>query len=368
MRRLLGLTAALVALLAVPALSQDDTVRPRVRLDLGTQGAIVLELRPDVAPLTVANFLELVRARYYDGLIFHRVEERVVQTGCPNGDGSGGPPWAIELESTGLSHLRGAVGMARTAEDRNSAGGQFYIVRDAWTELDGNYAIFGSVVEGMDAVDAMAPGRVLERARVLQADGAPEADPTDVTPALEAEGRAPVEIAIETLDSAPEDAEHPGLKITLGDGRVIVVELMPELAPRTVAQILAQVEAGFHDGLAFHRADAMCIQGGDPETGPREPWATTVPLEAGDRPFTRGSLGLARTPDPNSGSSQYFILRKDSPHLVGQYANFGKVLAGMGVVDSLPSRALGVGGAIAPEARVERVERVRFVTAGATAP
>jgi hypothetical protein len=123
---------------------------------------IVLELYPEVAPNTVKNFISLVKKGFYDGLIFHRViADFMIQGGCPNGTGMGGPGYGIrgEFASNGfdnpVKHERGVISMARAANP-NSAGSQFFIMHADGFFLDGQYAAFGKVIEGLDAVDAIA--------------------------------------------------------------------------------------------------------------------------------------------------------------------------------------------------------------------
>jgi cyclophilin family peptidyl-prolyl cis-trans isomerase len=132
-----------------------------------SKGAFVMELYPTLAPITVANFEKLATAGFYDGLVWHRVEDWVVQTGDPTGTGTGGSEDSIALEiAEGLSHVRGAVGMARRRDDRNSATSQFYIVKSDATFLDGDYAVFGLVVEGLDVVDKLAIGDTMIKVTV----------------------------------------------------------------------------------------------------------------------------------------------------------------------------------------------------------
>lgn len=125
-------------------------------------GEIRLELNPEAAPKTTANFEKLVKEGFYDGLIFHRVIEGfMIQGGCPDGTGMGGPGYAIEGEfpangfENPLKHKRGVISMARAA-DPNSAGSQFFIMHRDAPHLDGQYAAFGKVVDGMDVVDRIA--------------------------------------------------------------------------------------------------------------------------------------------------------------------------------------------------------------------
>lgn len=125
-------------------------------------GKIELELYPDVAPVTVSNFVYLAKKGFYDGLIFHRVIEGfMIQGGCPDGIGSGDPGYSIkgEFASNGvaneLKHERGVISMARTSAP-DSAGSQFFIMHETSPHLDGEYAAFGRVTNGMDVVDKIA--------------------------------------------------------------------------------------------------------------------------------------------------------------------------------------------------------------------
>lgn len=139
--------------------ANDVTENPIVTITMENDKKIVIELEPKTAPNTVANFISLVEEGFYDGLIFHRVIPGfMVQGGDPDGTGMGGPDYSIngefssnDFENT-LVHERGVLSMART-QDPNSAGSQFFIMTEAATHLDGDYAAFGQVVEGMDVID-----------------------------------------------------------------------------------------------------------------------------------------------------------------------------------------------------------------------
>lgn len=138
----------------------------RVRLST-SKGDIVLEVYPKAMPGTVANFERLVEARFYDGLTWHRVEDWVVQTGDPTGTGAGGSGQTIKFETTPLlNNVRGAVGMARKPDDLDSATSQFYILKADAPSLDGQYAVFGRVVSGMDVVDKLTTQDKILRATV----------------------------------------------------------------------------------------------------------------------------------------------------------------------------------------------------------
>ncbi len=123
---------------------------------------IEIELYPDIAPITCENFEKLVNSKFYDGLTFHRVIPGfMIQGGCPNGTGTGGPDWSIKGEflangvPNSLKHTRGVISMARTA-DPDSAGSQFFIMHEDSPHLDGQYAAFGKVTSGIEAVDEIA--------------------------------------------------------------------------------------------------------------------------------------------------------------------------------------------------------------------
>ena len=123
---------------------------------------IKLRLRPDCAPISCENFEKLVNQGFYNGLTFHRVISGfMIQGGCPDGTGMGGPGWSIkgEFASNGvenpLKHTRGVLSMARS-QMPNSAGSQFFIMHADAPYLDGNYAAFGEVVEGIEVVDEIA--------------------------------------------------------------------------------------------------------------------------------------------------------------------------------------------------------------------
>ena len=132
------------------ALSVTDTVKMET-----SKGTVMVEVYPKLMPVTVANFEKLVKAGFYDGLTWHRVEDWVVQTGDPTATGSGGSDETIPLEvSRVLKNVRGALGMART-NDPNSATSQFYVLKSDAEWLDGGYAVFGKVTSGIEVIDQL---------------------------------------------------------------------------------------------------------------------------------------------------------------------------------------------------------------------
>lgn len=135
---------------------------PIVTFEMENGGVIKAELYPEIAPNTVNNFISLVNAGFYNGIIFHRVIRGfMIQGGCPNGTGTGGPGYSIKGEfaqngfTNNLKHEPGVLSMARTMLP-NSAGSQFFIMHENSPHLDGAYAAFGKVIEGMDVVNAIA--------------------------------------------------------------------------------------------------------------------------------------------------------------------------------------------------------------------
>lgn len=131
----------------------------RIATIVTDKGTIKFELYEKEAPITTKNFIELAQKGFYDGLTFHRVEPGfVIQGGDPKGDGTGGSQKTIPLEiNPALTHKKGAVGMARS-QDPNSASSQFYICLEDAKFLDGNYAVFGQVTEGMDVAEKISVG------------------------------------------------------------------------------------------------------------------------------------------------------------------------------------------------------------------
>jgi len=139
----------------------SDPNNPTATIEMESGGVIKIELYPEIAPNTVNNFIALAQQGFYDGLIFHRVIPGfMVQGGDPDGTGGGGPGYSIKGEFASndfpneLKHTRGVLSMARTMVP-DSAGSQFFIMVADATHLDGEYAAFGQVVSGMDAVDAI---------------------------------------------------------------------------------------------------------------------------------------------------------------------------------------------------------------------
>ncbi len=138
---------------------------PIVTIQMKDGGVMKAELYPDIAPITVQNFIDLASKGFYNGLIFHRVIPGfMIQGGDPDGIGTGGPGYSIKGEFTAngfrndLKHTRGVLSMAR-AMDPDSAGSQFFIMHEDYPSLDGQYAAFGKLIEGIEVVDKIASVR-----------------------------------------------------------------------------------------------------------------------------------------------------------------------------------------------------------------
>ena len=140
-------------------------MNPTFKITMENGGVIEGELYPEIAPQSVYNFIDLANHNYYDGLIFHRVIRGfMIQGGCPNGTGMGGPGYCIKGEfffngvKNELKHKRGVLSMARSSSP-NSAGSQFFVMHEDARHLDGQYAAFGKVTSGLEVVDAIASVR-----------------------------------------------------------------------------------------------------------------------------------------------------------------------------------------------------------------
>ena len=151
------LALTLFAALPAAAAQQELDLENTLYLDL-KDGRVVIKLRPDLAPNTVARIKELARQGFYDGIVFHRVIDGfMAQTGDPNGNGTGGSGRKLKAEFSGEKHVRGTVSMARSS-DPNSGDSQFFICFEDSPFLNRQYTVWGTVIEGMENVDAINRG------------------------------------------------------------------------------------------------------------------------------------------------------------------------------------------------------------------
>ena len=168
MRNVIGTLCVGLVLMSIQSMTEaGETKSPKAVIEMDA-GKVVIEFYEKDAPATVANFVKLAKKGFYDGLSLHRVVPGfVVQGGGPKGDGTGGPGYTIKDEFNSRKHLTGTVAMARTPAP-NSAGSQFYICLAPQPALDGKYAVFGQVVEGMDVVMKIKRGDIMKKVTIME--------------------------------------------------------------------------------------------------------------------------------------------------------------------------------------------------------
>jgi len=344
---------------AAPATAKP-AVRPKYAIVVTTQsgralGSITVELFPDVAPKHVANFDSLVRSGFYDGTAFHRVMKGfMIQGGDPNSKNKPKDTWGmgdpsqtrVPAEFNNIPHRRGVLSAARTS-DPNSATSQFFICHADAPALNGQYTVFGQVVSGLDVVDSIC------------------AQPLEFSSSGEfSSPKEKIEMTIMPKSQYVISVTHAGKR--LGD---ITIETLPEVAPKHVANFDSLVAAKSYDSTAFHRVvPGFMIQGGDlgskPGLNEKSLWGMglpgqkTIPAEFNKLSHRRGMISAARTNDPNSATSQFFICHGDPTFLDGQYTIWGQVISGMEVVDKIAAVPCDMGGDGAVSAPRDKVEIV----------
>jgi peptidyl-prolyl cis-trans isomerase B (cyclophilin B) len=340
--------------------ASKPVVRPKYAIVVTTQsgrtlGSITLELFPDVAPKHAANFDSLVRSGFYNGTAFHRVMKGfMIQGGDPNSKSKSKETWGagdpsqtrVPAEFNTIPHKRGILSAARTS-DPNSATSQFFICHGDAPALDGKYTVFGQVVSGLEVVDSVC------------------AQPMEFSNTGEfSSPKEKIEMTIVPKSQYVISVTHAGKR--LGD---ITIETLPEVAPKHVANFDSLVAAKSYDSTAFHRVvPGFMIQGGDLGSKPRLnekavwgmglPGQKTIPAEFSKLSHRRGMISAARTNDPNSATSQFFICHGDPTFLDGQYTIWAQVLSGMEVVDKIAAVPCDMGGDGAVSAPRDKVEVV----------
>ncbi len=354
---LLICTAALFLLCACTAFSPTLSGTVYAQITMSDGGVITLELDADTAPITVTNFVKLANDGTYDGTIFHRVIKNfMIQGGDPTVTKNGNksiPTIKGEFSANGvhndISHKRGVISMARNSMSMDSASSQFFICHADSFHLDGKYAAFGRVIAGMDVVDKIA-------SVTTDYNDRPTVDQKMASVKIidEATAKAAVEAEL-NADTAEKKEEAVTLlsgkhyaQITMTDGGIITLELDADTAPITVTNFVGHVNKKTYDGTIFHRVMAgFMIQGGDPTgTGYGDDSIPTIKGEfsangvKNDISHDRGVISMARrTEYTNSATCQFFICHTsdDKASLDGQYAAFGRVIAGTDVVDKIAS-------------------------------
>jgi cyclophilin family peptidyl-prolyl cis-trans isomerase len=326
------LLAAFALLLAPCGLAQPPAdLEAVVTTDLG---AFRFEFAPDKAPKHVAQFIDLARQGFYDGSAFFRaVSYGMIQGGDPllkdpktprNLWGSGGLN-RLKSEFSDFKHERGVVSTVSIPDKPDSDGAQFFVCVSPQPPLDGKYSSFGRVTEGMDVVEKIsqapnaADGMIEKPVRILKVT----IEKKKVQPFVD----TPVE----------ELRRKVILKTTLG---TITLEMAPEWAPSHVRNFLMLVSTGWYDGTSFHRISKdFVIQGGmqnsrkDSAGHPADRWVHSLKGEfRKDVSHVRGIVSMARTDDPDSATTSFFLMLGAAPHLDGQYTAFGRIVEGLDIL------------------------------------
>jgi peptidyl-prolyl cis-trans isomerase B (cyclophilin B) len=310
-----------------------------VSTDLGT---FRFGFAPDKAPKHVAQFIKLARQGYYDGGAFHRVVlNGIIQGGDPllkdaktprNLWGTGGLN-LLASEFSDMKHLRGTVSTVSIPGKPASEGAQFFVCVVPQPTLDGQFTTFGQVNEGMDVVEKIsqvpvdAQGMVEKPVRILKVT----IEPKKVQPFL----NTPVDQLHRTVT----------LKTTLGD---IKIQMEPDWAPNHVRNFLMLAETGWYNGTVFHRiVKGFVVQGGMAEgrtggpTYPADRWVHPLKGEfRKDIQHVRGIVSMARTDEPDSATTSFFLVLGPAPHLDGQYTAFGRIVQGIEVLDAFEKEEL----------------------------
>jgi cyclophilin family peptidyl-prolyl cis-trans isomerase len=304
-----------------------------------TLGTFVIELLPDLAPNHVAYVMKLAREGAYDGTTFHRaIRNGIIQGGDPLSKdpakaaqyGTGGLG-VLEAETNSGPMTRGAVAAVLQPGRANSGGAQFFILVTDQPSLQGQYTMFGRVVDGMEIVQKIseaptdARGRVTDRIemkRVTIRDAPPPEPEPFATQSVEELAR---------YRAVLETSKGP-----------ITVAFFPDKAPAHVRNFLRLASLGAYDGTAFHRVvRGFIIQGGmlntrrDPVPQRAQRYVRTLAPEFNDTLHVKGILSMARTDDPNSASTSFFICTGPAPSLDGKYTAFGQVIDGLATVDAI---------------------------------
>jgi cyclophilin family peptidyl-prolyl cis-trans isomerase len=349
------ITIILFYIAFLPCASPQTTAADLEAVVTTDVGMFRFEFAPDKAPKHVEQFLRLARQGYYDGGAFHRVVMNgIIQGGDPllkdsktprNLWGTGGLN-LLPSEIGDVKHERGVVSTVRIPSKPDSDGAQFFICVVPQPSLDGQFSAFGRVTEGMNVVEKIsqvpieADGFAQKPVRILKVT----IEKKKVEPYL----NAPVDELRKTVT----------LKTTLGS---IQIKMEPEWAPNHVRNFLKLVETGWYNGTGFHRiVKGFVVQGGmeNSRVGgaphPADRWVRPLKGEFNlDVKHVRGIVSMARTDDPDSATTSFFLVLGPSPHLDGQYSAFGRVVEGMDVLDAFEEEALD---GETPKRRLEIIE------------
>ena len=326
-----------------------------------TAGRIVIDLLPEQAPNHVGYFIKLAGEGAYNGTTFHRlIKHGIIQGGDPL---SKDPAKAAQYGTGGLkmlafepgagSHVRGAVSSVLVPGNRDSAGAQFFICVTPQPALDGQFTVFGRVVEGIGVVTKISEAPV---------DGAGKAAERIEMTAVTIRDAPPAGVVPFSAESPAELAAYRAvLETSLGN---ITIEFLPDKAPNHVRNFLRLAAAGVYDRTAFHRV----VPGFMVQTGylgskqlvmdeAQQKLVGMLQPEFNDTIHDKGIVSMARGEDPASASTSFFIVTARVPSLDGTYTAFGRVVDGMSVVEAIEQVPRD---GEAPRTRVELM-RVRVV-------
>lgn len=347
---------------AAPYVKENTTYIATIVTD---KGNIVAELYQDT-PESLNNFVTLAEDGFYDGLTFHRVEPGfVIQGGDPLGQGNGGPGYTIPAEIK-HNHPRGALAWARTGDDVNpdraSSGSQFYITLAPTEFLDGQYSVFGNVIEGMDVADKIAMGDKIQRIDITTATASkmptdyptatptiaptPTTTPTPFAP-TSAEGRPLATVEVANRDryynmppAMTIDATKKYEAVIETDKGKVVMELDPSVAPNSVNNFVTLANLGFFDGMPVaHVQPDTYIVFGSPKSSPDSDVGYTLPSEVKPGEIITGSVAMYPVADAEGNAvasgSQFFIAFSAVPETAVPINMLGKVTEGMDVAQKL---------------------------------
>ena len=323
-----------------------------------SMGTIAIEIYPDAAPVFVERFRKSIREGLYAGTIFHRpVAMALIQGGDPltfnpdmRSDFGKGGLMQFEVEENDLPHQRGSVAIVSIPGESNSAGTQFFICVTDQPQLDGQFAVFGQVVEGIAVVEELSLLPVDPNGIVI--------DRAVITRTYERDPPPPEKLPFEGV-TAQEMAGYEAVVTTnLGD---FVIQFFPDSAPENVRRFLRFSELGLYDGTLFHRVvPGFVVQGGaiftreEPLESKYADLIVPVKGEFSFRKHVRGIVSMARGEDPDSGVDSFFIVLDHQESLDGKYSVFGEVVRGIDTVDGI-SQAPVLGEKPISDIRIERI-------------
>jgi peptidyl-prolyl cis-trans isomerase B (cyclophilin B) len=303
------------------------------------RGTIVIALDAAAAPNHAGYMLDQAEAGAYDGTVFHRaVPMGIIQGGDPLSKdpaktaqyGTGGLN-RLAREPNTRTHVRGAVSAVLVPNKPDSAGAQFFICLTDQPALDGQFTVFGEVVEGLEVAEQISQSPLDANGRLTTRIEITRASVRDTPPA------AAVPFSGATVEELA--SYRATISTTLGD---IVIGLAPDVAPEHVRNFLRLAQLGVYDGTGFHRVvPKFAIQAGDlssresPLTQVQRKAVGTVKGEFNGLKHEAGIVSMARGDDPDSASTSFFIVTAPTPSLDGKYTAFGRVLQGMDVVTAI---------------------------------